>query len=636
MQVNNAYSSSNKWNRNSNSHENKKQVQPSFGNSGNPFVAFATFIESNGFLGEFLSVDTFGMTAPRTIQGYNRNKNELGHANYKAGFEELVREALSGPAFFFIPAGVLAAAALLKGRTAKVTTNTLDAFKEIMQDASKNIKDLKNPKDIKEKFLNTFTEHVFEGYENKRENIAKIKNILADVLDPNKKVSKKNAKKEIEEALSALNKANGEFIDDTSKIKIGEKNMSLSELKIEMKNGNYTDDAIKIKIGDKDMSISELNKELKNGKFTDGTTKIKIVGKELNISDLVSDIPNYLDDFTKKSQKTSETTANFIEKFHHKANTVRKTSNILAVVALSTFLMIIPKLYQTDKKFPGLEGLDTSNPRTKKHRSKEDEQKNKQNVSFSGNRSKDGNKIFNWVADKCNVGSKGDLSRNMFLVISSIFMVGARFKDSRGNDEKREILTRDIPGILLAVGGAPIVNNAMAYATTKKTGIPIIQFTKENEKNIENAKFASQKQVKDWYTKFDELKNPLITFSETIEKHGGNIKKVMAKLGLGEELKAIHNSENATNKEIIESLKTAQSDKTKAFENFEKALKKVNSDNVVFKFAQKAQASVKIAGILLTAALLGIIIPRLNIIITKKKYQGNEGQKQPEQQKSKV
>ena len=66
-------------------HANSKKKNPSF---GNPAVAFATFIENNGFLGEFLSIDTFGMMAPRTGQGYLRNRKELGHLNYKAGREE--------------------------------------------------------------------------------------------------------------------------------------------------------------------------------------------------------------------------------------------------------------------------------------------------------------------------------------------------------------------------------------------------------------------------------------------------------------------------------------------------------------------------------------------------------------------
>jgi len=579
MQINNAYSSSyNKSNNNRNSTENKRQAQPSFGGAGNPLVALANFIENNGFLGEFLTVDAFGMATPRTIQGYNRNKEELGHPNYKAGREELGREVISGPAFFFVPAGVLAIAALLKGKSTKLTVETLDIFKGVMKNTAKDLKDLKNPKDINEKFLENITSNAFEGFEHRKEKITEIKEIFSNVLD--KKICKKDAKKAVEEALTTLNKANGKFIDDTSKIKIGK--------------------------------------------------------KDLSISDLVSDIPNYLEDFTNKSQKTSESTTDFIEKFHQKTSFVRKTTNIIAVSALSAFLVIIPKLYQTDKKFPGLDGLDTNNHKTKKHKSKEDEQKNNQSVSFSGNHSGNGGKLFNWAAERCSLGNKGDLTRNMFLAISSIFMVGSRFKDSRGNDERREVLTRDIPGVLLSCYGAPILNSAMAYMITKKTGIPIIQFAEKQAQNIKNAKFISQKQVKDLYTKFGELKNPLITFSETVEKHGGDIKKIMNKLGLAGELKAIHGNEGATNKEIIESLKKAQSANSHEFETLERGLTKLTEDNKVFKFAQKAQAGVKIGGILFTAAILGVIIPRLNIVNTKKKYQDKDAEHHHSPQASKT
>ena len=69
---------------------------PSFGNFA---VGLASFIENNGFLGEFLTIDSCGMMIPRTAQGYTRNMEELGHLNYKAGREEMVRELLSGPAF---------------------------------------------------------------------------------------------------------------------------------------------------------------------------------------------------------------------------------------------------------------------------------------------------------------------------------------------------------------------------------------------------------------------------------------------------------------------------------------------------------------------------------------------------------
>ena len=309
MQINKYYSSnSNKSNNKSNNNENVKQTQPNFGSAGNPLVAFATFIENNGFLGEFLTVDTVGMAAPRTIQGYDRNRKELGHPNYKAGGEELKRELLSGPAFFFVPAGVLAAAALLKGKVAKVSTGTLDIFKGIMQKATTGLEDCKNSKTIKDKFLDHFTATAFEGYTNKTEKITEIKNILSDVLS--NKMPKKKAKKAAEEALTTLNKANGKFIDNTSTVKLG--------------------------------------------------------GKETDIAELISDIPNYLDDFTQKAATSSDSTTNFIEKFHKKAKTIRQATNIAAVSALSAFLLIIPSIYQKDKKFPGLEGLDVKDAGQKK------------------------------------------------------------------------------------------------------------------------------------------------------------------------------------------------------------------------------------------------------------------------------
>ena len=243
----------------------------------------------------------------------------------------------------------------------------------------------------------------------------------------------------------------------------------------------------------------------------------------------------------------------------------------------------------------------------------------KKDVSFSG--SSNFSKGFDKFADKCNIGQNGSLTRPAFLAISSLFMIGARFFKSRGEDERREVLTRDVPGITLAVYGAPVLNSGLAYLVTKRTGIPILQYAEKLDRNLKNASFASQKQVKDWYSSLKELKNPLITFSETIERNGGNIKKVMTKLGLESKLKDITGKDDATNKEIIDSFKKLQSEKSEKFSNFEGEIRNIADDNKVLKIAKNTQAAVKVSGILFTAALLGIILPRLNILTTKKKYQ---------------
>jgi hypothetical protein len=324
MKINNACCPASVQNGNVNNEYNKKKNpnSTSFGNAG-ALVGLATFIETNGFLGEFLTVDTTGMAAPRAIQGYTRNRKELGHLNYKAGAEETIREALSGPAFFFVPAIVLGVAAAIKGKSAKVTTESLDLFKGIMKKSTESLQDLKSSKDIKNRFLDTFTEEAFSGYEKGREKIKTIKSILSDLID--KKFHKENpgitnyfkrrkqiktAKKQLEEAVTTLNKTNGKYIDSTTIVKIGK--------------------------------------------------------KEVDIATLAADIPNYLNDFTKKVQKSTAPKETFIDKFHKTAENVRRTANILAVTALSGFVLVIPTLYQKDKKFPGLEGLNATDADQKK------------------------------------------------------------------------------------------------------------------------------------------------------------------------------------------------------------------------------------------------------------------------------
>lgn len=283
--------------------KNKTQQQ-TFGDAFTPVVAAATFIENNGFLGEFLTVDTFGMATPRTAQGLTRNKEELGHWNYKAGREEAVREVLSGPAFFFVPAGVIFTAALLRGKSVKVTPEALDAFKPVMQQASVKMSDMTDPKLVKEAFLDNFIGMVFDKKEftQETEQISKIKGVLSDFADG--KIKKKNALKEAEEALTTLNKANGKFIDDTAKIALG--------------------------------------------------------GKHFHISEMVTSVSDYLGHFTKDVKNSSGSMDGFIDKFHKKAALTRKIANVSAVAALSAFLLIMPKIYQTGKEFPGLDGLKTS------------------------------------------------------------------------------------------------------------------------------------------------------------------------------------------------------------------------------------------------------------------------------------
>lgn len=256
------------------------------------------------------------------------------------------------------------------------------------------------------------------------------------------------------------------------------------------------------------------------------------------------------------------------------------------------------------------------------------------------------NRAFESLGKACNIDSNGSLTRTMFFLVATLFMLGGRFFESRSNDEKREVVTRDIPAVALSVAGAPIINKAVAYAVTKKSGVPISvmgnpddpivsigkdkagnpKFSAGKQGKVFSSSFASQKQIIDWYSDFNNLDNPLVNFSETVDKHGGKLEKAFSKLGLADMLQAITGKKD--NKGIIDAIKEAKANNTEAFQNLEKALKEVPKDNNLLKFAKKAHAYVKLGGIAFMAATLGYFLPHLNIITTRKKYQKklDEGQ----------
>lgn len=299
-----------------NQHHLKSQKKnPSFGNAiGSACVGLATFIENNGFLGEFLTIDTVGMMAPRTAQGYLRNREELGRLNYKAGREEAVRELLSGPAFFYVPLTVLTIAGLCLGKSAKVQAQVLDSFKSIMERTAVELKDAAK---TKANFVKTVVKEAFGDCGNEKALVGQISDLMNRSL--------------------------------TEKMGFGEKIANIFKNK---SNKKTTPAELRAEV---DRLVVKLNKA--NGRFLDSASTIKVGGKEHDVSTFMKDMSNYLDDFTKKAEKTNEEPASFIGKFHAKAKKLRYTTNIIAVTALAAFLSIIPKIYQTGKDYPGTDGL---------------------------------------------------------------------------------------------------------------------------------------------------------------------------------------------------------------------------------------------------------------------------------------
>ena len=248
-------------------------------------------------------------------------------------------------------------------------------------------------------------------------------------------------------------------------------------------------------------------------------------------------------------------------------------------------------------------------------------------------------RAFETLGKACDIEPNGSLTRTMFFLVATVFMLGGRFFESRSNDERREVVTRDVPAVALSVAGAPMINKAVAYAVTKKSGVPILtngnpddpiisigkdksgkpKFTLGKQGKIFSSSFASQKQIIDWYSGLENMDDALVNFSETVDKHGGKLEKVFKKLGLSDLLHSV--TDKKDNKSILDAIKEAKANGSESFKNLENALKAVPQDNNLLKFAKKAHAYVKLGGIGFMAATLGYFLPHLNIITTKKKYQ---------------
>ena len=110
----------------------------SFGNAGNFVVMFMDGIERGGFAASFLAQDGVGMVAPRIIEGLNRNKEETGHLNWDFAKREGLRECLSGPSVFLIPAGILYFIKKFSGTANNVPIDYIKAFGKEFENYSKN------------------------------------------------------------------------------------------------------------------------------------------------------------------------------------------------------------------------------------------------------------------------------------------------------------------------------------------------------------------------------------------------------------------------------------------------------------------------------------------------------------------
>lgn len=232
---------------------------------------------------------------------------------------------------------------------------------------------------------------------------------------------------------------------------------------------------------------------------------------------------------------------------------------------------------------------------------------NKKKVAFSG-------KASNYIISKSekffNLVRTGTMSQHLFTANAFVFLLGGRLISSRDKNEKRETLTRDIPTILLAVYGVPLIEKFAARQIQKK-GFVIGE--KEGKYGFKVSTFSN---LDDLY-KYDknlETSTKIEGHLKRFDKFGGNIKKICSELS--DDIKEGLKNFSSENGKFIEELKSDKKEVIKLKAKIKEAFSAAEGNKALDK-ARKLKAVPKLIGFVLTLASIGIFIPRLNIHITE-------------------
>lgn len=303
----------------------KKSDKTSFKGFDNVVVATMDAIERGGLAASFTIQDNLGTNIPRTITALGRNKEELGHLNYAHAAEVAIREFLTGPSLFLVPAAILKIATI-KHKAGEVSLNTINGLSDVLVESLKGVKDLKDEKSICSKF-----------YEDTFKNILENAGCKVDI-DTNAKTFAQK----FEKALQAPKK--GFF----------KKFLNKSQPK--------TKDDLLEKLGDEITKIIKTHSDDASKDFVEVT-----VGKNnkysRNISKFFDELANFTKDMSSSVKKVGNSfdAEKFAKQFDKSRSIFRVLLNIFMTVGTIAVISLLPKLYMSNKDNPALAGLKTQN-----------------------------------------------------------------------------------------------------------------------------------------------------------------------------------------------------------------------------------------------------------------------------------
>lgn len=508
-------------------------------------------IENGGFLASFLIQDGIGMTAPRTVAGFLRDKEETGNYNLQEGFEVLGREGLTGPCMMAVaPLSLLLAAKF--GRSTSVNTQLIKRFgnslKELISKPEFDKKILTNSEEFRNKFY--------------KENVSEIlKNTLG----------KEHA---------TDNNVNYILKQLRNRQNIPE-NVNTSRFRGKAKYKNECMDNIVKFIDDIRYKTSSDLDLLQKSKF--GSKKLNDV-KAFGTKDLFEALEKYTSDVILANKNLEKLDVAAAESIKNKALGKRIITNISMIAATLGVLSVLPKIYARSNVAPGA--------RKKQEAEKSDNAEN--DITFKGKKGVveslgkliDKNKS-DFVSSELEYNGHNFTNTLMagLSIFGLLFPRGARAYNRAEVDENGkkdltelyEILLRDVTSSLAVVFAVPMGTRAFVTAYEKHLGF-VLMHKNRDRNNMKTfldlfnpytkAHVLTNKEINALYGSIDS-KAKMLNFCDFINKNGGDLQKILSKSDTKEkvfnkstfELSSLKNMKKEDkNKKIID-----------FFKNFEKS-----------------------------------------------------------------
>ena len=609
----------------SNSHDNKNEntikhqtyYQPTFtGKASSEFLSkagsFMKWIEDGGFMALFLIQDFLGMTVPRSIAGFLRDKEETGEYNVQEGLEVMGREGLTGPCMMAVAPLSLWAASRW-GMSTSINTELIKHFGNSLGEmvSSENFdKSLLNDKNkFKKEFYRINTEKILENT-----------------------LGKENVDKETVDYIL-------EQLEHRENIPADAK---LEKFRGKAKYRSQCLDNIVTKINEIKYQKSSELEMLRKVKLSEGNL--------YDAKNAFEGMEKYTEDAIMRNKDLANLTKTASDKIKHVALGKRAATVVGMIAATLGMLSFLPKIYARSNVAPGAR---------KDNISKEQGPNNSENPTFKGK----GNILEN-------VGKQIDKNKNKFISSElqyngnnftntlmaglSIFGLltprGLRAYNRAQTDEKTgkkdltelyEILIRDITSSLAVVFAVPMLTRALVTSYEKNSGFVLMQKDRTMTKSktitdlfnpYSKAHVFTNSELSSLYDNINS-KEKMLNFCKYIDKNGGDLQKILSK---SENVQSVFNDNTLDLKKLASKPKA---EKNKEIINFvENIEKKIGGDKSVNEIITKlmngaskggkskitsvARGLNSVPGILTTLFIspyiLGWVIPRFTYANTRR------------------